>query len=96
MNPNPSPESVSSKDFAFALVCHSYPKALSVRTPPPLALPWREAGPPNHHDDKAVSDQQGYLKRIETLEPVRISRKEYFNFASMLNAIDDIQVLFSI
>ena len=20
-------------------------------------LPWREAGPPNHHDDKVVSDQ---------------------------------------
>jgi len=20
-------------------------------------LPWREAGPPNHHDDKMVSDQ---------------------------------------
>ena len=22
-----------------------------------LCLPWREAGPPNHHDDKVVSDQ---------------------------------------
>ena len=21
-------------------------------------LPWREAGPPNHHDDKVDSDQQ--------------------------------------
>ena len=22
-----------------------------------LGLPWREAGPPNHHDDKVDSDQ---------------------------------------
>ena len=22
-----------------------------------VKLPWREAGPPNHHDDKVVSDQ---------------------------------------
>ena len=22
-----------------------------------IKLPWREAGPPNHHDDKADSDQ---------------------------------------
>ena len=24
---------------------------------PGRALPWREAGPPNHHDDKVDSDQ---------------------------------------
>ena len=24
----------------------------------PFNAPWREAGPPNHHDDKVDSDQQ--------------------------------------
>jgi len=33
---------------------------LSARYPCITKLPWREAGPPNHHDDKVDSDQ--YLK----------------------------------
>ena len=27
-------------------------------------LPWREAGPPNHHDSKVVSDQQAVKKKV--------------------------------
>jgi len=27
-------------------------------------LPWREAGPPNHHDDKVDSDQQVVNKEL--------------------------------
>ena len=27
-------------------------------------LPWREAGPPNHHDDKVGSDQQVVKKEL--------------------------------
>ena len=29
-----------------------------------LILPWREAGPPNHHDDKVDSDQQVVNKEL--------------------------------
>ena len=27
-------------------------------------LPWREAGPPNHHEDKVDSDQQAVNKEL--------------------------------
>ena len=27
-------------------------------------LPWREAGPPNHHDDEVNSDQQGVNEEL--------------------------------
>ena len=30
-------------------------------------LPWREAGPPNHHDDKVDSDQQVVNKELSLL-----------------------------
>ena len=29
-----------------------------------IKLPWREAGPPNHHDDKVDSDQKVVNKEI--------------------------------
>ena len=29
-----------------------------------LKLPWREAGPPNHHDDNVVSDQWVVNKEV--------------------------------
>ena len=34
--------------------------------PPPLPhqLPWREAGPPDHHDDKVDSDSPLVLRRV--------------------------------
>ena len=55
---------VDAKDFAYGLVCHSYPKSLA-----------------------------SYMKRINDLPGnARISRKEYFNFARMLLAIDDVEV----
>ena len=40
-------------------------------------LPWREAGPPNHHDDKVVSDQEVVDKELSlSLEfGVPLSRK---------------------
>lgn len=61
-----SPDSkgtVDAKDFAYGLVCHSYPKSLA-----------------------------SYMKRINDLPGnARISRKEYFNFARMLLAIDDVE-----
>ena len=30
-------------------------------------VPWREAGPPNHHDDKVDSDQWGFYKKFSLL-----------------------------
>ena len=35
----------------IGVVCKVQPKR-------EFGLPWREAGPPNHHDDKVDSDQQ--------------------------------------
>ena len=36
----------------------------SVTIPGEFKLPWREAGPPNHHDDKVDSDQQVVNKEL--------------------------------
>ena len=33
-------------------------------------LPWREAGPPNHHDDKVYSDQKVVNKDLSLLQIV--------------------------
>jgi hypothetical protein len=37
-------------------------------------LPWREAGPPNHHDDKVDSDQQVVNKELSRRQGVVASR----------------------
>jgi len=38
-----------------------------------LALPWREAGPPNHHDDNVDSDQQVVNKELSLSRCRRIA-----------------------
>ena len=35
-----------------------------------FSLPWREASPPNHHDDEMDSDQEVVNNKLSLLEPV--------------------------
>ena len=37
--------------------------------------PWREAGPPNHHDDKVDSDQQVVNKELSLMLLERVDRR---------------------
>jgi len=42
----------------------------------PTKLPWREAGPPNHHDDKVDSDQYLAAELVELARGVGGGRRE--------------------
>ena len=37
-------------------------------------LPWREAGPPDHHDDKVDSDEE-VVNKEPSLSPTRVVRR---------------------
>ena len=39
-----------------------------------IQLPWREAGPPNHHDDKVDSDQQVVDKELSLSLAAKLDR----------------------
>jgi len=47
-SPNPDPASPHPPISLFELTIYKFKQG----------LPWREAGPPNHHDDKVDSDQE--------------------------------------
>jgi len=38
-----------------------------------IKLPWREAGPPDHHDDKVVSDQQVVNQELSLYRPEQLA-----------------------
>ena len=53
---------------ASAGVASAFPPYLPPRFP--FKLPWREAGPPNHLDDKVDSDQQVVKKGTVSLHQI--------------------------
>ena len=56
MSANGNPNKCSAPTIAsLSTVLQSCSRKVDVRLPG--KLPWREAGPPNHHDDKVDSDQ---------------------------------------
>jgi hypothetical protein len=60
-------------DTAFKTLRREMPITQTKYTPPPwkreLKLPWRQAGPHNHHDDEVDSDQQVVDKGLSLHTP---------------------------